>query len=272
MNEVKKGDVFGSNNCGNFEIISDKFPIRNGREFAFKIKFLKTGYIREATKSNILAGKVIDINVPSVCGVGVVGKGKYSSFNHRTIYNKWRSILDRCYNPKNVMYYAYGKLNVVVCQEWLNFQNFAKWYEENYIEGYEIDKDILCNILHKEIKIYSPETCLFLPKELNCFLIGDCLFSGIIFKISSRSIYFYIDCAFCKSKNNSFEDFYEAKRQYAILKYNHWAKLINSYSFKEDFKQILLKYDFTHFWKIKDVNINNIFFCNKNEILNIINK
>ena len=47
--------------------------------------------------------------------------------------------------------------------EWHNFQNFAQWHEENYIEGFVLDKDIL----QKGNKIYSPENCCFVPNEIN---------------------------------------------------------------------------------------------------------
>lgn len=54
-----------------------------------------------------------------------------------------------------------------VCDEWLNFQNFAKWYDENFYEvdgeRMHLDKDILV----KGNKIYSPETCIFVPQKIN---------------------------------------------------------------------------------------------------------
>ena len=50
-----------------------------------------------------------------------------------------------------------------VDERWHNFQNFAEWYYDNYIEGYHLDKDIL----FKGNKIYSPETCCFVPQEIN---------------------------------------------------------------------------------------------------------
>jgi len=55
-----------------------------------------------------------------------------------------------------------------VCEEWRNFQNFAKWFEKNYkneiMEKWQLDKDILV----KRNKVYSPETCAFVPREINC--------------------------------------------------------------------------------------------------------
>lgn len=38
-------------------------------------------------------------------------------------------MLQRCYNNKQLSYF-----DCEVCDEWLCFQNFAKWYEENYYE------------------------------------------------------------------------------------------------------------------------------------------
>jgi hypothetical protein len=75
-------------------------------------------------------------------------------------------MLKRCYNVE------YSKkdnayMDCEVCDEWFNFQNFAKWYDENFyeIEGEKIhlDKDILI----KGNKIYSPETCVFVPARIN---------------------------------------------------------------------------------------------------------
>ena len=55
----------------------------------------------------------------------------------------------------------------IVCEEWHNFQNFAEWYEENYyeVDGKPtfLDKDILI----KGNKIYSPQTCVFVPRLIN---------------------------------------------------------------------------------------------------------
>jgi hypothetical protein len=50
-----------------------------------------------------------------------------------------------------------------VCEEWHYFTNFYNWYTKNYIEGWCLDKDILV----KGNKIYSPQTCCFVPNEIN---------------------------------------------------------------------------------------------------------
>lgn len=80
-------------------------------------------------------------------------------------YNVWRSMISRCYNEKDYRYKWYGLKGVKVCDEWLYFSNFKKWFDENYIEGYCLDKDVK----QKDIpnKIYSPETCLFISIKEN---------------------------------------------------------------------------------------------------------
>lgn len=110
----------------------------------------------------------------SVFGVGFVGEGIYKpSENNRDTkeYSTWNGMLRRCYskNPKdnNPTY-----KDVTVCEEWHNFQNLAKWHKENYnpetMEGWQLDKDIIC----PNCKIYSPETCAFVPKSINNIIKG----------------------------------------------------------------------------------------------------
>lgn len=75
-------------------------------------------------------------------------------------------MLCRCYSHK----YQEKKptyIGCYVCEEWLSFSNFKEWFDNNYREGYQLDKDILV----KGNKIYSPETCCFVPQEINQLLI-----------------------------------------------------------------------------------------------------
>ena len=106
---------------------------------------------------------------PDVFGVGYIGEGEYKSFKYdknTVFYKKWYSMLKRCYDKefhkKNPTY-----KDCSVCKEWHCFQNFAKWCEDNY---YEIDGERMCldkDILEKGNKIYSPNTCIFVPEKIN---------------------------------------------------------------------------------------------------------
>ena len=102
-------------------------------------------------------------------GVGYLGVGKYKCKKNGKItkcYKTWSHMLERCYDPYRLNEFP-TYIDCYVCEEWHNFQNFAKWYEENYYEVKEermnLDKDILI----KGNKIYSPETCIFVPQRIN---------------------------------------------------------------------------------------------------------
>ncbi len=78
----------------------------------------------------------------------------------------WQNMLMRCYNPtfqaKQPIY-----IGCVVCNEWLTFSNFKKWFDNpdnGYREGYQLDKDIIV----QGNKVYSPATCCFIPQAINC--------------------------------------------------------------------------------------------------------
>ena len=75
-------------------------------------------------------------------------------------------ILRICYSPlylkKNPSYAGCS-----VCDEWKTFSNFRNWMVRQNFEGRHLDKDILVS----GNKIYSPETCLFVPQEINNLLI-----------------------------------------------------------------------------------------------------
>lgn len=118
---------------------------------------------------NFKKGDVKNPYHKSVFGIGYVGIGKHKTSENgesSTIYRIWQRMLQRCYD-KRYQERQQTYINCYVCEEWHNFQNFAEWCEENYYEidgdRIELDKDILC----KNNKIYSPETCVFVPKRIN---------------------------------------------------------------------------------------------------------
>lgn len=105
-----------------------------------------------------------------VCGVGVYTKGKckaYENGRRTRTYHAWTSMLQRCYSSKyQAKWPTY--IGCTVCDEWLEFQAFAEWYEVNRPDNdlsYQLDKDL------KFIgnKVYSPKTCLFVSQAVNKF-------------------------------------------------------------------------------------------------------
>lgn len=153
------------------------------------------GYIKDKVKyDNIKKGQVKNINYPSVFGIGYEGIGKYTFNNSPHIRSKWKGMLERCYCEK----WHIKKPSYIGCsvdERWHNFQVFAEWFEQNYKDGFELDKDIL----FKGNKVYSPETCCFVPSEIN-----------ILFKRKSRIDTIKVTYLANKYKNKITNDCYKS--------------------------------------------------------------
>lgn len=66
----------------------------------------------------------------------------------------WRSMHQRCYNPKSISYEYYGARGIIICPEWKDdFSNFRKWALSNgYADNLSIDRiDVNGN--------YEPSNC-----------------------------------------------------------------------------------------------------------------
>ena len=81
-------------------------------------------------------------------------------------YNIWQSVLQRCYSPK-IHQTRPTYINCSVSKEWIYLSNFREWFNENYVEGYQLDKDLL----FPGNKVYGSNTCLFIPNNINSLFI-----------------------------------------------------------------------------------------------------
>jgi len=152
----KKGEKYTTNEGYEIEII-EYFNNTN-----CTIQFEDGLQIKDRQYDSIIKGRIKNPYHKSVLNIGFVGIGVYSSKTHIKIHNTWNSMLKRCYYERyQEKQPTYKGCSVDEC--WHNFQNFAKWYEENYKEGFQLDKDILV----KGNKIYSPKTCCFVPSVIN---------------------------------------------------------------------------------------------------------
>lgn len=103
-----------------------------------------------------------------VFGIGINDIGSCDGNGKITeSYLSWVSMLRRCYsNVFNDRWTTYKKCSV--CNEWLTYSSFKKWFDENHINGFALDKDL--KQFGLEYKVYSPETCVFIPSELNTLI------------------------------------------------------------------------------------------------------
>ena len=93
---------------------------------------------------------------------------KHGMWKHR-LMSIYLSCKQRCYNKNHKQYKNYGGRGVTICDEWLNsFEAFIEWaFNNGYEDHLELDKDELCNQLGINPKIYSPQTCKWIPKSVN---------------------------------------------------------------------------------------------------------
>lgn len=104
---------------------------------------------------------------PIMCGIGYRGSENVDCTSES--YLKWHDMIHRCYNAKfHKRQPQY--MGCTVCEEWLNYSNFKVWYDQNKIKGMALDLDK--DILFKRNKVYSPETCCFVPHAINTLFLN----------------------------------------------------------------------------------------------------
>ena len=112
-----------------------------------------------------------DRMIPNVYGVGYMGNNSKlkSSYNGKKcpMYDTWFRMIERCYSKK-----VHGRFpSYIGCYVSDDFKDYSKWRDwyDNYQykhEGWQLDKDLLV----KGNKVYSSETCIFLPHIINSVL------------------------------------------------------------------------------------------------------
>lgn len=103
-------------------------------------------------------------NYKPIYGVGI--NDYRGTVRHKGVYIRsyaiWASMLARCYD-KSYLKREPAYVGCSVCKEWLQFSVFKKWFDNHYVDGYVLDKDVL----KPGNKVYSPKNCAFIPVEIN---------------------------------------------------------------------------------------------------------
>lgn len=105
-------------------------------------------------------------------GVGISEKGEFPRYikgKPSKEYALWTGLLHRCYSEKFLSKHK-SYLGCFVSENFKNFQYFAGWCQDQVgfkIDGYDLDKDLL----QEGSKEYSENKCVFIPREINSFLI-----------------------------------------------------------------------------------------------------
>ena len=174
-------------------------------------------------------------------GLGYLGEGENKTKEngkHTYKYKTWDGILQRCYSKiKQELRPTYK--DCTVCEEWHNFQNFGKWFDENF---YQIENETMCldkDILHKGNKIYSPETCIFVPNRINVlFTKSDKTRGKYPIGVQKHKNKFIARCSTYNNNNcnekylGSFYSAEEAFNSYKIFKEKYIKQVADEYKDK----------------------------------------
>lgn len=155
-------------------------------------------------------------------------KGYKTHINKRLTkcYSTWRSMITRCYGNKNDAY-----SNCVVCTEWLDYQNFAEWYNENVYSINErlcLDKDFIGDSL-----MYSPTNCLLIPETLNKLVCNlkqkGSLPLGVSFHKGNNKYVSYLGTSKGRITLGYFDDITQAEECYIQAKETYVKDMIHTY-------------------------------------------
>jgi hypothetical protein len=170
---VKVGEVYLSKS-GELYVVTNYTKSVGG----VTIKFLSTGNSQVCSAKEVKNGSVKNPLQISVYGVGCFGVGEYrAKVNNKFTpeYQIWIGMMTRVYNEGELKKHPTYE-NVKVCDEWLNFQNFAKWCQTQ--KGFKVKEDNgRAMALDKDLLVpnndtYGPDTCCFLPNQINVAMKG----------------------------------------------------------------------------------------------------
>lgn len=123
-----------------------------------------------------------------------------------------------------------------MCKEWHMYENFYKWFKDNYIEGFSLDKDIAI----EGNKEYSPTACAFVPQSVNSLFAHP--ETPVVEKYirGTYALRCYVSCKYVVFKGWSEE---ECLEQYNLVRQLQLEKLI--YLMLEYHKSLKGKYPTT---------------------------
>lgn len=111
-------------------------------------------------------------------GVGI-NDGKYPMFiggKNNKVSTRWRNMISRCYSvDRHKVQPTYA--DCTVSENFKSYSYFYEWHNDqacSNLDNFDLDKDILI----KGNKIYSEDTCVFIPSDVNALLTSRHRFRG----------------------------------------------------------------------------------------------
>lgn len=157
---IKVGDTFSTNEGYSVTVV-DYVKGDN-----VTVEFCDDNKARVKTNAQAIKnGSVANPYHKSVYGIGCYGEPSDNWHACKKLYSTWAGMLERVHVAEALDKRPTYK-PCSIFEEWYNFANFYAWAKEQrgwQNKGWQLDKDIL----FKGNKVYSPETCCFVPSQIN---------------------------------------------------------------------------------------------------------
>lgn len=137
-------------------------------------------------------------------------------------YLIWCSIHSRAGKAK-------GYEDVTICNDWYLFSNFYKWYRDNYVKDWHVDKDILL----QGNREYSPQNCIMVPRVINnLFKRSSSMhdIKGVYLDKRTDKYYAQIRIDGKTKQSGSSSDILVAHQHYLTLRKNRLEELLERFS------------------------------------------
>ena len=157
-------DIIENNQKIKFKI--NKIYKTNKNKTRFIVESISSGFIANISRTALYTGKFLDkLDINNKLGICI----GYADTKLPRYYQVWRAMWARCYDEKHSAYKWYGGNGITICDRWKRLDYFIEnckdifGFDEKkfYNHEIELDKDIL------DAKMYSKETCLFVPTKVN---------------------------------------------------------------------------------------------------------
>lgn len=225
---IKEGETY-SNGSGSLTVLKYEKAIRilvkhndeHGHEMWTQADRIRKGVVRNPFEKH-------------KNGLSFTGYGYCCNIDKKlrdTIYGTWRGAVQRTITDN------YGKRmarnvykDATLCSEWYNFQNFCRFVCENsyYQVGFQLDKDLLV----RGNKHYSPDTCCFLPLELNGVICSDFENkNGLPIGVNRKGDYYEaaLSCRGKRKRIGAYDTTEEASAAYVVAKEAYIKELALEY-------------------------------------------
>lgn len=158
------GEIFKNSKGLDFQVLKLSKKDKNYKKY-YDIKFMDSGYVaRDVRSDTVRSGLVKDKLQKTLCNIGAIGYVNVGHYPKQ--YSTWSSMINRCYNKKDISFKYYGEKGVSVWTRWHRFDYFLEdivkiiGYDNNlYLEGkLRLDKDIESS---GDVKHYHIDNCTF---------------------------------------------------------------------------------------------------------------